>query len=204
MILKLRAADFRTLTRRRTLSTVTAEADRIFGEARSLFRAHWDGKPVRLIGCGVSNVEPGEHAEPDLFAPPETAERKRNLAETIDQIEDRFGEGVVTRARLCPPGAARLVSEALTPAEGWFDTDGMSRGEPGLPAAFRWKERLCRVQQRLRSWKQVRPEPTGQMYLRRHYYELLMDDGSTWTVYCLRQAGRPGHAAPRWFLYRVG
>ena len=81
--LKLRSADFRTVTRRHTLANVTAEADRIFEEARALFRAHWDGRPIRLIGCGMSNVDPEGHAGLDLFTDPEETERKRALDSAI-------------------------------------------------------------------------------------------------------------------------
>jgi DNA polymerase IV len=202
--LKLRSSDFRTTTRRRTLAAVTDDANRIHEEAVALFRAHWDRRPVRLIGCGVSNVEPAEQVQPELFAPPETTERRRALDQTLDQLEDRYGRGAVTRARLCPPTSAKLISEPLRPTEEWLTTDAMSRGEPGLPAGFHWRDSVHRVATLVRAWKQVKPEASGQMYLRRHYYELRMEDGATWTVYCLRQAGRSGANVPRWFLYRIG
>jgi hypothetical protein len=58
----------------------------------------------------------------------------------------------------------------------------------------------------IRSWKQSAREGSkvaGDVYLRRHYYQLGMDDDSIWTVYFLRQTPKSGSAKARWFLYTV-
>ena len=80
----------------------------------------------------------------------------------------------------------------------------MSRGEPGLPAGFVWRDREYRVARCHRRWKQFGPESGGkERYLRRHYAEAHMDDGSTWVVYCLRQPHGTGGTGGRWFLYSL-
>jgi DNA polymerase-4 len=198
--LKLRDAGFQTLTRRHTLSAPTADEDRVFEEVRTLFRAVWNGLPVRLIGCGVAGIEPESFRSPDLFEGP-CRERRRTLAEAADRIAERFGDDALTRARLCRP---RLVSEEIQPEGGAFDAVAMARGEPGLPPAFAWRGVVHGVAVRLRSWKGFRPD-TGspEMYLRRHYHELRMEDGTTWVVYCLRQTGSRQAARHRWFLEKV-
>lgn len=97
-----------------------------------------------------------------------------------------------------------LVSEPITPHAGTFDTRAMSRGEPGLPAGFHWREHSFTVVQCLRQWKESSREgghAQGELYLRRHAYELLMSDGSTWSVYCVRQTPKSGNPKQRWFLY---
>lgn len=99
-----------------------------------------------------------------------------------------------------------LISEPITPEAGTFDTSAMGRGEPGLPTAFTWRGRSAKVAEVLRVWKQSSREggrAGGELYLRRHYYELRMADGAVWTVYFLRQPPRSGNARARWFLYTV-
>lgn len=80
----------------------------------------------------------------------------------------------------------------------------MSRGEPGLPAGFVWRERPYRVVRVVRRWRHFGPESSGkEMYLRRHYAEAVMDDGATWVVYCLRQPPGKGGGGGRWFVYSI-
>ena len=104
---------------------------------------------------------------------------------------------------------AQLISEAIQPIAGSFDPSAMSRGEPGLPTGFTWRGRTLRVNSLRRAWKQLRLEASGgELYLRRHYYLLEMEDGTDWTVYCLRQppprSGGPRRPAQRWYLYSIG
>ena len=97
-----------------------------------------------------------------------------------------------------------LVSEAITPRAGTFDTASMTRGEPGLPDGFCWRDVWLDVVETLAAWKESSREggrAGGELYLRRHYYRLRMSDGAVWTVYFTRQPPRSGNARQRWFLY---
>jgi hypothetical protein len=155
---------------------------------------------VRLIGCGVAGIELESCRAPDLFEGTR-GERRRRLAETADRIAERFGDETLTRARLC---RSRLVSEEIRPEGGAFDAAAMARGEPGLPPSFVWRGAAHGVAARVRSWKGFRPDAGGtEMYLRRHYFELRMEDDAIWVVYCLRQAGSRQAARHRWFLEKV-
>ena len=59
MTLKLRSADFTTITRSMSRPSATASADAILETAKHLLEANWaTGQPVRLIGVGVSNLRP--------------------------------------------------------------------------------------------------------------------------------------------------
>ena len=61
--LKLRRADFTTLTRSSSRESATAQADAILPDALHLLDANWEeGEPVRLIGVGVSNLRPVQAA----------------------------------------------------------------------------------------------------------------------------------------------
>ena len=101
-----------------------------------------------------------------------------------------------------PVDEPEFVSEAVVPLPGVFETGDMVRGEPGLPSGFVWRGREHRIVQCLATGKKL-SQPPGDAYVRRHTYSLLMDDGSTWEVYFLRQppkcTSRRGRAR-RWYL----
>jgi DNA polymerase-4 len=54
--LKLRWADFTTVTRQTTLGQSTDEAAQLYDAAHRLLIGVWSGQPVRLIGVGVSSL----------------------------------------------------------------------------------------------------------------------------------------------------
>lgn len=95
--LKLRWADFTTLTRQVTLDQPVNQDDAIYGAALNLFRRCWPpGKPVRLIGVGLSGFEP-PHRQLGLWDDPAEATGKRRLQQTIDDLRERFGDDAVRR-----------------------------------------------------------------------------------------------------------
>jgi DNA polymerase-4 len=57
--IKLRWADFTTLTRQATLTRPTADPNEIDRVAQMLLAKVWNGQPVRLIGVGVSSLGAG-------------------------------------------------------------------------------------------------------------------------------------------------
>jgi phosphoribosylglycinamide formyltransferase-1 len=99
-----------------------------------------------------------------------------------------------------PTTRAEFVSEPLTPVAGTADTSAMARGEPGLPKSFRWRQREHAVVQVVRTWKSSTPE-LGEMYLRRHWFEVLTDTGLQLTIYCERQRRSPSRPKSRWWVY---
>jgi DNA polymerase-4 len=96
--LKLRATDFRIVTRRRTLPVATQTAHTLFKVGRELLAREADGRPWRLIGIGNADLVEADQAGADFFA----AEETKALASerSIDAIRARFGKGAVTSARL--------------------------------------------------------------------------------------------------------
>ena len=101
---------------------------------------------------------------------------------------------------------AELISEPITPQRGTFDPARMARGEPGVPRGFDWHGQSVEVTEVVRAWKHSSREggrAGGDLYLRRHYYKLRMDDASVWTVYFVRQTPRSGNPKKRWFLYTI-
>ncbi len=82
---KLRSADFHTITRARSI-TPSADDLAISSAVVELFRAHWDRRPVRLVGVQLSRlVSP----EPQLALP--LASGSPAVGPALDAIRERFG-----------------------------------------------------------------------------------------------------------------
>lgn len=95
--LKLRWADFTTLTRQTTLSQPTDQDSEILAEVLQLFDRVWRaerGRPVRLLGVGVSGFET---AVRQLGLWESAAEPDRRLQAALDQLRERFGDEIVRR-----------------------------------------------------------------------------------------------------------
>jgi DNA polymerase-4 len=95
--LKLRYADFRTLTRSLTLPAGTSSGAAVFRAASALLgRLGALPQPVRLIGVSVSALGSADRSQGALFGPEETQAR---VDEVRDAINERFGEGTLRAAR---------------------------------------------------------------------------------------------------------
>ncbi len=95
--LKLRYADFSTLTRQATLPEETDSGPAIYAQALALFEAAWDRQPVRLVGVGVSGLtQMGRQLR--LFE--QESQRQAQLETALDRIRAKYGEGAIQRASL--------------------------------------------------------------------------------------------------------
>ena len=97
--LKLKRADFRTLTRRVSLPDLTQSADRIYRTARDLFGPVSGEGPFRLVGVGIAELGPGEAADlsGDLLDP--QAAKRRAAEKATDAIRARFGDAAILKGR---------------------------------------------------------------------------------------------------------
>jgi len=95
--LKLRYADFTTLTRQITLPAPTHLDETIYAAAWSLFTKTWARRPVRLLGVAARNL--GTSARQlSLFEPAE--DRRERLTRAMDAIRARHGDDALKRASL--------------------------------------------------------------------------------------------------------
>ena len=95
--IKLRWADFTTLTRQVKLAQPTHHDHIIFETAWGLVLKTWTpGRPVRLIGVGVSDFEVTS-VQRTLWGEETNAQQDR-LESALDDLHDRFGRNSVRRA----------------------------------------------------------------------------------------------------------
>jgi DNA polymerase-4 len=96
--IKVRWPDFTTLTRQKRLSQPTDQEDEILQAAEALFGQVWrPGKPVRLVGVGVSDLGPPMR-QLGLFD--REWERDNRLLSALDAIRSRYGLDAVRRGTL--------------------------------------------------------------------------------------------------------
>lgn len=92
--LKIRWADFTTITRQRTFDPPTDDAKTLEDAARQLFATLWQGQLVRLIGVGVSGLTDAAR-QLSLWEQPN--EKEERLWQAIKSLHQRFGESAVKR-----------------------------------------------------------------------------------------------------------
>ena len=101
--IKVRLADFRTLSRSRTLDAPTDVARDIFDTAWSLYEALRPGGRIRLIGVRAEGLLDGE-AAPRQLALGERERGWREAERATDAAAARFGRGAVRPASLLGTG----------------------------------------------------------------------------------------------------
>ncbi|MDZ7804092.1 DNA polymerase IV [Thiohalophilus sp.] len=100
--IKLRFADFKTITRAHTLDEATRSTQAICHTALALLEEAWTPRSpaIRLLGVGVSGLAEVRLApqQGDLFAGAETSTKKQQeLDELADAINNRFGKQQLRR-----------------------------------------------------------------------------------------------------------
>ncbi|MBB2912849.1 DNA polymerase-4 [Streptosporangium becharense] len=100
---KLRRADFTTVSRSRSLREPTDVAQVLYGVARDLYTASGlEGVPLRLVGVRVENLHPADGASRQLSL----GEREsgwREAEQAMDRAARRFGRDAVLPASLVRP-----------------------------------------------------------------------------------------------------
>jgi DNA polymerase-4 len=110
--LKVRYADFATLTRSHTIEP-TQDGLRIYREAAGLLARLRPSRAVRLIGLSVSGLGAAGRGQLSLFAP--DSMRRERLAAALDDLARRFGAEIVRPAAVVAPTSRRRRPSGLPP-----------------------------------------------------------------------------------------
>ena len=96
IVLKLRYQSFTTFTRQTSSPEPLDTGNEIFALVRTMFEEFPLEENVRLVGVGTSNLVRASigSRQLSLFAPPRQSER---LAQALDEIHDRYGDGLLRR-----------------------------------------------------------------------------------------------------------
>ena len=97
--LKLKKGDFQLISRRHGLGEPTQLTDRIYRAAADLFRPEVAKGPFRLIGVGIADLAPEDHADlsGDLLDP--DAAKRAKAERATDAIRARFGADSILKGR---------------------------------------------------------------------------------------------------------
>lgn len=98
VVLKLKTANFRLLTRSASLDAPTQLADKIFRVARAALKREADGKRFRLLGVGLSNLTAGAEADPASLIDP-VSDKRAAAERAMDKIRSKFGGEAVGKGR---------------------------------------------------------------------------------------------------------
>ncbi|OQX30501.1 MAG: DNA polymerase IV [Candidatus Sedimenticola endophacoides] len=94
---KVRLPGFETHTRQRRLGEAVDSDVAIYKSAWALYEASgFIGRPVRLIGLGMSGWEEEAAVIEDLFTPREARDRERRLYGALDEMALKFGHRAVS------------------------------------------------------------------------------------------------------------
>ncbi|MEU4481455.1 DNA polymerase IV [Micromonospora sp. NPDC023966] len=112
--LKVRLADFRTVSRSRTLGVPTDTAREMFDTAWALWTALAPGEPVRLVGVRMEGLAAAEETPQQLtLGAPERGWREAEAA--ADAAAARFGRSVIGPASLLGKRDPRRVEKPARP-----------------------------------------------------------------------------------------
>jgi DNA polymerase-4 len=90
---KIRSADFSTITRSQSLPAAVEGDGAIYKAARELFVNNCGQSPWRLVGVQVSNLD--SHEQLSLFQ-----EKDERVSRVVDKLKDKYGMGVIKRGSL--------------------------------------------------------------------------------------------------------
>ncbi len=98
--LKVKFADFKQITRSKSLEGRTDNTAVIFETACDLLKQLELRRPVRLIGVGVSNFEPRARQVTLFEEAPQEQEATSELDQAVDSVRKKFGSKAMIRGDL--------------------------------------------------------------------------------------------------------
>ncbi len=111
----LRTKNFVNFSHQTTLANATDSTEELFRHACRIFDEAWDGEtPLRQLGVQATMLEERGLRQYDLFSviSAEDYERKAKLDNTVDDLREKYGEGILRRARFV--GAEVVLAGGLS------------------------------------------------------------------------------------------
>lgn len=102
VVLKLKTASFRLLSRSQTLAAPTQLAETMYQVALPMLRAEAMGPSFRLIGIGVSEIGPDDKADPPDLVDTDLT-RRRDVEHAMDAVRAKLGADAITKGRSFRP-----------------------------------------------------------------------------------------------------
>jgi len=84
-------------------NSIIYASDDLYKHAEKLFKDQFTGKTVRLFAVGCFNLSPEDPEQLELFNP-----KKQQLVKAMDKINDRYGEFIVSTARMLDTNSEAL------------------------------------------------------------------------------------------------
>lgn len=99
IVLKVKHADFRQITRRVTIKTPVQSSQVIYKEASNLLEAYGVKEKIRLIGVGATGLIPGsEPVQLSIFGADNKKDGKwEKVDRAVDDIKKKFGKDVLVK-----------------------------------------------------------------------------------------------------------
>ncbi|MFD3447836.1 DNA polymerase IV [Microbacteriaceae bacterium 4G12] len=91
----------KTMNRSKKLENPIVDAQDIFSAASRLWKAHWDGEPVRLLGITACDLEEKTTAikQLDLFSFEEDA-KEEPLLHALEELREKYGDHIIQRGHI--------------------------------------------------------------------------------------------------------
>lgn len=94
--IQIRTAAWRNQSRSKSVLNPLYREKEIYQEAQQLFRLHWDGEPIRLLGITISNVIPFEELHEQLsFDNFERHDKEVSMQQLVARMNKQFGPGTI-------------------------------------------------------------------------------------------------------------
>lgn len=115
LAVSLRTSEFVNFSHQTTLANAENRTETLFRIACRVFDEAWDGQtPLRQLGVRVDRLEAQGARQYDLFSVrnAEDFERQARLENTIDDLREKYGEGILRRTRFI--GAETVLAGGLS------------------------------------------------------------------------------------------
>lgn len=110
IMIQIRTADWQNQTRSISVLNPLYKEEAIYKEAEILFKRHWDGEPIRLLGITVSNIIPMNelHEQLSIYNYQKHADDEE-INSLVTNLEEKFGLGSITRGSITRDSRAKKL-----------------------------------------------------------------------------------------------